>query len=277
MDPDKPSSDSPATAASGGSARPQPARPNRPKLSRDKRDEIVRRCAAGEKHAALAAEYGVTRQAVDLMVRKARELAKSGGWGRNLSAEEQQRLKEDLSQTRPAHHGLAMFGPGFSRFWTPSRVHARAEQMFGRKLKKVAVVRIWKEWNLPPPVCELPSPETMTADLDESELDPEMLADAEFMAYIRSPIARQIREREIANWRREHRLGRSGKRKRGRPRRDREEEVEDDLGEAFAPGPALPPQPLPPLRPGQRFGKHRASKGNPFTQKKKKKKKKHRR
>ena len=89
MDPDEASSDSPSPVAPGGMEAP---RPNRPKLAQDKRDEIVRRSAGGEKHAALAAEYGVTRQAVDLMVRKARELAESGGWGRNLSADEQQRL-----------------------------------------------------------------------------------------------------------------------------------------------------------------------------------------
>ena len=279
MDPDEASFDSPSPVAPGGMEAP---RPNRPKLAQDKRDEIVRRSAGGEKHAALAAEYGVTRQAVDLMVRKARELAESGGWGRNLSADEQQRLKDDLAKTRPAHHGLAMLGPGFSRFWTPMRAHARAEQMFGRKLKKLTLMKMFKAWNLPQPVYVPPSPELMTPDIDESELEPEVLADAEFMAYIRSPIARQIREREIANWRREHAKRQAGfgepQRKRGRPRLVREAEAEADAGDDLEPGPPHSPEALPPLRPGQRFGKHKASRGNPFTQKKqKKKKKKHRR
>ena len=104
---------------------------------------------------------------------------------------------------------------------------------------------------------------------------------AEFMAYIRSPIARQIREREIANWRREHEKHKAGfgeaQRKRGRPRLVREAEVEADADDDLEPGPPLSPPALPPLRPGQRFGKHKASRGNPFTQKKQKKKKKHRR
>jgi hypothetical protein len=46
---------------------------NRPKLNKDQRKEIVKREADGENKQALAREYGVTRQAIDRLVKKSKE------------------------------------------------------------------------------------------------------------------------------------------------------------------------------------------------------------
>ena len=260
---------------------------NRPKASEKTRREIVRRYEAGEKSAALGREFGLTRQAVELMAAKARELAASGGYGRDLSPDEQQRLLEVLRTSRPAAHGFGQFGPEGPRQWSWQRAHALAEKMFGRELKKLAIRDMFATWWPRMRSYLPPDPESMTTEIDESELEPEMLADKGFMDYIRSPVARRIREREIEMWRRERakRLAHPPPPKKlGRPRKDSahdamwmddDDDKDFDLEALLKNPPVLPRPPSQdhPPQPGQRVGKHKGTSGNPFTQKKKRRKK----
>jgi len=229
------------------------------KLTPEQREYVIREIQNGRTQSSVAAEFGVTKAAISLLWGKwnKREIV---GLSKTLDEAEQEHLKAEMLRSVPKDHGLSGLGDERAKIWTGVRAHALAEKLFGRKLNKVPIaglVHLWRR-ELQPRVPDA-FPVVPSLEIDEDDLEPEFRNDPDFMAYIRSPLARQIREREIACWQRDQDE---------RERRIKEKLAADPfLDENTHDSPALPPPPL------VRTGKHKGSKGSPFTKSKKKRRK----
>jgi hypothetical protein len=230
------------------------------RLTPGQREYAIREIQNGRTQASVAAELGVTKAAISLLWVKWNN-RETLGVPKVLTEEEQERLKAEMLRSSPKDHGLSGLGEERAKIWTGERAYALAKQLFDRKLNKLPItglVHIWRRELSPRNPDAIP--EAPTLEIDEDDLDPELRNDPDFMAYIRSPIARQIREREIACWQREQ--------------EERERRTKANMSSVPTPEDgnfndisALPSESL------VRTGKHKGSKGSPFTQSKKKKRK----
>jgi hypothetical protein len=263
---------------------------NRRKLTPEQRHEIIRRVQEGEKLTPLAAEFGVSRQAVDQLVKYHLDpdsrIRKQNLRSRMLP-EERAKLVEILRTTVPCDHGVEREGRGHPEIWNSERVIALGRKLFGKKLYTYAVRDCIQEAR-PDPRFDPDAKPMPPGPPNIRELDPELASDPDFVKYYLSPISQQIRQKEyewaLRDW--EERQARKAAgaepeptRKRGRPKKnpDPMPAFDDDGPEPFDGSTPfsheglLPRLPHPPA-PGQRRGKHAGSKGTPFTKPKRKKK-----
>jgi hypothetical protein len=237
---------------------------DRVRLSREIREEIDRRLAAGERPTTLAREFGVSHQAVSMFRKILRANQAADGLGRQMSPEETEKLKSLVLSTDPADHKLMRRRksdpPGK---WTLYRTHALAEKIAGRTLLLRPINRLLKSWFPANDEWVPPKPGDVVPGFNQPYDDKTLKRNKKFMEYIRSPVAQQIRERELAmaRARYEEKLAR---------------EAEEAAAAAAAEAPQVTRPPalaLPHPKPLVRVGKHKSSKGSPFTKSKKKKKK----
>ena len=229
----------------------------RPRLSREQRDEITRRVLAGEKARPLAEEFGVTRAYVSLLKNQALDperFVKAGPLSKKLTPDEVERFRQTLATTTPADHGF----PSYPRpeEWKLEHGFLLAGKLFGknpsrRVVKECVTPFIPKrkpfEFSRPQP----PKPHHI------SQISPELAADPDYVAYYLSPICEQIawREYEMALADYEARFA-----------------AGDESAKAERnPLPAVAAEDFRVPAPGVRTGKHSKGKGRPFTKPKRRK------
>lgn len=263
---------------------------NRRKLTPEQRHDILRRYQEGEKVSPLAREYGVSRQAIDSLVKYHLDpqcrVRKQQLHSRMLP-EERKKLVEILRTTLPRDHGVHKEGHGHPDVWNSARVMALGRKLFDKKLYAYATRECIQEAR-PDPRFDPDAKPQPPGPPDIRDLTPELAEDKDFVKYYFSPISQQIRQKEyewaLREWEARQERKSKGeaaeppKRGRGRPKKNPDPLPAGDE-DLEAPFDGLTPLPgsdaLLPLQapaPGQRSGKHARSKGAPFTKPKRKKK-----
>ncbi len=232
------------------------------RLSKETRDEITRRVLAGEKAAALSAEFGVTRAYVSLLKATALDPERfkrkaEAKFSLKLTEKEIEALKLVFETSTPEDNQLI---PASER-WTLEHGFQLAWKLCSKKPS----VRAMKECmgdvlkRRPDHGDPKPKPPQMKTI---QQIDPELAKDPTYVAYIQSPVYQKIAWREyelaLADWERRNPDGGEGAGK------------TVDESEWEVPG-AFPTTPL--VAPGQRIGKHSKGKGSPFTPSKKRRRK----
>jgi transposase len=145
---------------------PRPVKTDkRAKITHEQREEIVRRRAAGEALAALAAEFGISRQRVDIIAKRQKAPQKRRPKLTRLTPEQQDWLHAKITQSK--------------RTWTLASIEKLILKQFSIHLETAAYMTWLVELGV------------KIGDYDENvPLSPE------FEAYLRSEEARKLRERE---------------------------------------------------------------------------------
>lgn len=231
---------------------------NRNKLTEEQRKEIIKRVLAGEKAAALGAEFGVTRACVSLL--KQQHLhperftaIQESKRSKMLSKPQLEEMRRIITTSTPEDNDLI---PARER-WSLEHGFQLAEKLFNKRPSMRAMKDL-----LEPVISsyrdildEKPKPPKKH---HINQLDPELAKDEDFVAYYLSPICEQIAWREY-----EMALKQWEERQAAREKAQKEAEEAD-----FAPM----QQPFHYERPGVRTGKHAKSKGPRHTPPKRRKK-----
>ena len=114
---------------------------NRSVLTPEDRVAILARLEKGERMRPIAEEYGVTRQAISLIKQKALK----GGNIKRLNAEECEKLKTLARANPPSAHDLATPG-AWDDIWTRNRLHRFAEMVFKRRLMVKPIHYLCDAW-----------------------------------------------------------------------------------------------------------------------------------
>lgn len=147
---------------------PQPAKPDkRAKITHEQREEIVRRRAQGEALAALAAEFGISRQRVDIIAKRQKPASQRRPKLTRLNPEQQEWLKNKIVSSKKS--------------WTLAAIEKLVLKEFGLHME-TATYMTW--------LIEL--------GVRIGAYDEKVPLSPEFEAYLRSDEARKIREREAA-------------------------------------------------------------------------------
>lgn len=243
------------------------------RLTEDMRAEILKRLKAGERAATLAREFGVTRQAVSLLKIKT-ATAKSRP---RLVEKEVEKLRTLAETTLPSDHGFEAPGSWNDR-WTGVSLHRLAEKMAKRRIMVLPIRRYFHEWfagtgGSPVGSYDPDRPESLTGI-------PRDLRDPDFLQFLRErktgaaklpPANKPAKEKAPMPARKKR--GRPGSADSLMPPPEAWEFLNPATVDALAGSGHNPPLAGPPLQPIVRTGKHRKSKGSPFTAARKKKKK----
>lgn len=182
------------------------------RLTPDEQLAIVKRVEAGESMAEIAREIGYSRQRISALCKKNRERGddgmaprKRGPKGLSLTEEQAALLSTMLTKQEPSDHGFEK-----KDVWTLEKSIAAGSKVIGRAVGKREMRSVYKLAGL-----QVVSEEVR----EEEELS------EEFKAYLKSPLANEIREREKEY---HERLAAEGteEKKRGRPSKAEAEERE---------------------------------------------------
>ncbi len=182
-------------------------------LSAEEKLALVRRVDAGETQTAIAKEFGISRQAVFIMVQGAkRALAEGrpvGKIGRAiqhpLDAQQLEQLRTIVTTQTPAEAKIPGDHPG----WTAKAARALVKRLFGRGSQAAQLHDRLRAWGV------------FKSDYIPMDLYPEM--SPELKAYLESDIGKEVTRREqewIAKERARFELEGPKKRQLGRPRKD---------------------------------------------------------
>ncbi len=230
----------------------------RTRLTKEQKEELLRRHLAGEMAVPLSKEFGVTGEYVRLLKRQhldpERFLAiEQNKLSKKLTPEETEKFTKILSTTTPMDHGF----PPHPKWWDLEHGANLAEKSFGKKpsmrfLKELMEPYIPKrkdfKWEKPQP----PGPPRL------EDISPEFASDPDYVAYYMSPVYQKIRQRE-------YELALADYEERFAEEDEREERMKSlPAGDfqSFSNHPQV----------GKRIGKHAKSKGSPFTRPKRRRK-----
>jgi hypothetical protein len=233
------------------------------KLTKEQREEILRRVLAGESASALAVEFGCTRANVSLIKVTAlyperfhkqaeQKLTK------RLTAEQKELFLKTLAETEPGDHFSRRKEKDLPYYWDVDTALRLTEKLFNKRPGKR-----WLESLLPkrrkgpsnhyPFGPEAPLP---PKPFDIRNVPPELASDKSYIAYLKSPVYARIQQREYelayAHWESLQKPAARSRKKAQEP-----------------PAPPVEDLELPP--PGKRVGKHAKSKGSPFPKPKRRK------
>lgn len=226
-------------------------------LTREQRDEITRRVLAGEPQAALAKEFGVTRQCVSLLKIHAERPEEYYEFlqkrrTRKLMDAEKEKFLHILATSTPEKQKLI---PAREK-WSLDHGRQLIERLFKKKASPASLKKMMEPYIPKRSEFKFGKPQPPKKH-HVNQLDPELAKDKDYVKYYLSPICEQIAWREyemaLADW--EERFA-------------HEEEGEESAQSTKPATPAAPPELVPRLR----VGKHAKSKGSPFTPAKRKKK-----
>lgn len=249
------------------------------RLSPDQRADILRRLKAGEKSADLAREFEVTRQAISLIkIKDASEQTSA----RMVSSEVEKLHKIALSSA-PSKHGLAKKGAWNDR-WSYPLLHQLAEKICKRRLMRLPVRRLQQAWFPDGTISPVAAYNPDRAD-GRARILAEM-RDREFLEFLRrralhpsaNPPPKANPAAKAAKGAKPAATPKAAPAKRGRKPAPLEMPP-PEAWEMLNPGPVSGGKTIPskPAKssssPLARVGKHRGSKGSPFTAARKKKKK----
>lgn len=220
------------------------------------REEIARRSIAGERTAALAEEFSVTRAFVNLLKNQTlypKKFAKKASFIKKLTPAEIEKFKRALASSIPTDHNLIPH----SDDWSIDHGYQLAKKLFKKSPSKRIVVECVSPYLRERRANYFPRPMPPKKP-HPSQIPPELAKDPDFVAYYMSPLAQRIAQKEyelaIADY---------------EARFATDEEKADIAAEraAMAPKPAaLPAQP-----PRKPLGKHAQTKGSRSTPPKRKK------
>jgi hypothetical protein len=249
---------------------------NRNRLTEDIRVKILNRLKAGERASSLAREFGVSRQAISLLkVKQANAKSRP-----RLIEEEIGKLRKLATSSRPSDHGWA--DPGsWQDEWSAKSLHKLGEKVANRRLMVLPIRRLFHEWfegtgGVPIGFYDPDRPESLAGI-------PWELRDPEFLQFLRErktsappkqPAPVPAKKKPILPSAKKR--GRRGSAASLMPPPEaweflNSEALRASLGKAKIPEPKTDE-----MSPLARTGKHRGSKGSPFTAARKKKKKKKR-
>lgn len=226
----------------------------------EQREEATRRVLAGEKAAALAAEYGCTGAYISLLKAQAldperfRQKAEAK-LSIKLTGRQIAELKQIFATSTPEANGLI---PAREQ-WSLVHGFQLAMKLFQKKpsvraMKECMGDHIKRRPDEGDPKPKPPKPHHI------NQLEPELAKDPDFVAYYLSPVCEKIAWKEyefaLAEWEKRNPYGE-------RPAPVTEDDPDWEI-------PPRGPDRLPPP-PGQRLGKHAKSKGSPFTKPKRRK------
>jgi len=235
-------------------------KPGASKLDTDQRLAAMRRLEAGEKQRAVAADTGVTSQYISLLWRAYKDkgvegiLDKKTGPrpARELTAAEEEKIRSLLlAHPKPSGLGLPV-SEEHEDVWTLPLVRKLAKRELDFTPMRDHIKDLLRKWNF-----RLPDP-LASRELEFSE---------DYYEYLKSPLAKQIREREkiaAEKWEQERAA------KWGKPVGEEEPEFDSDDYEKLRLK-MENQQGIGEIESRQRTGKH--SKGGAPTQKKKRRKK----
>lgn len=145
----------------------EPRQDRRAKITPQQREEIVRRRAAGERLAALAAEFGISRQRVDVIAKRQKPPTRRRPGRQVLNEEQITWLESRLKASR--------------RVWKLAAVEKAVQERFGIHMDTAAHLT----W-------------LVGLGVRIADYDADMPLGADFEAYLRSEEAQKLREREAA-------------------------------------------------------------------------------
>ncbi|MCB1211384.1 MAG: helix-turn-helix domain-containing protein [Verrucomicrobiales bacterium] len=173
-------------------------------LGPEERTKVIERLKAGVTQQVIANDYGVTRQYISLVWKRYQAAgldAVSGHAKRGrpkeqpLTVAEQNILRPIWQNKKPADFGLE---PG--EIWTLNSAKEVAKRHIGRTPVAREVAMLLKRWKIP--LRRVFAQATNHADnpwdreIDVRAIDPELRKDKTFIAYLKSPEAAALRERE---------------------------------------------------------------------------------
>ena len=241
------------------------------RLSEDMRAEILGRLKAGERASSLAREFGVTRQAVSLLKIKS-STSKSRP---RLVEEEIEKLRALAVNSRPSDHGWA--DPGsWNDEWSSVSLHKLGEKLAKRRLMVLPIRRLFREWfgdsgRAPIGSYDPDRPESL-ATIPEDLRSPDFL---QFLRERKAGAAKTAPKPETieSSPRPAKKRGRPGSAASMMPPPEAWEFLNPEMAGSRPGGERKLPRATPLSHPIMRTGKHRKSKGSPFTAARKKKKK----
>jgi transposase-like protein len=226
------------------------------KLTKEQRQEVVRRALAGESQSAIAREFGITRQAVDQQVDKALHPEKikqqrEKKLTKRLTEAQAEELGKLFETTTPEDHQLPPAGP----FWTLDHGLQLAKKRFDKSPSVASMKSLIAPYLKKPKPFDHGDPMPLPPKPRHiSQIDPELAKNQEYVDYYLSPLCMQIAQREY-EW------------------ALREWKQRNPDGEK----PPVPPAPSASIMPPgtfmpRRTGKHAKSRGSNYTPPKKRKK-----
>ena len=254
------------------------ADPKNKQLTEEERKAVIDRLRAGESGAALAREFGISRQGIHYLKQRHDFLdgvsaTPPGGPKRlpkmKLTEAQWEQVKQQLRESKPADHGLDRLGDDPRERWNLDRALQLAVALTGRKPGRSPMKAVLAEVLPPGPSWWEPKgpPVRLTFDtLSESQR-----ADPDLAKYLLSDIYWQIQQREYA-WMLRDYARRGLQLPEGSAPADDEDPEDDPLWTPDLSQIKLPPET--PVGPGQRVGKHKGNRQQPPKPKRKKKKKK---
>ena len=233
-------------------------------LTKEQREEALRRVAAGESQVSVAKDFHVTRAAISLLKQRTahpERYAKRYDLKKRLAPEEASTFKKTLDTSLPIDHGLDVIGPAPSRCWTMDRAYALADKLF-RRQPSVRVMKQCLGDHLKRRPDDFLTPPEPPPPRDLRRLPPDLAADKDFVKYYLSPIALQIEQREYELALEQFHKLRADHLKR-LAAKGILPPVSPDSKSPTPPIKAAPPAPS--SAPSPRTGKHSKSKDSPFT------------
>ncbi|MFM7182868.1 MAG: hypothetical protein ACKO2G_15600 [Verrucomicrobiales bacterium] len=237
------------------------------------RVEILTRLKKGERASKLAREFGVSRQAVSLLKIKRSDTKSSP----RLVEKEEEKLRGVATTTRPSDHGLAAPDSWLDE-WSAKSLHKLAETVAKRRLMVLPIRRLFHEWfdgsgGAPVGSYDPDRPESLATI-------PTELRDSEFLQFLRerkTTATKKSPQTELT----QTNQGKPPATKRARrgtaaslmPPPDAWEFLNPEMMGTLPESKQARPIAGPPSQSTMRTGKHRGSKGSPFTAARKKKKK----
>ncbi len=222
----------------------------KPRLSTGDKIALIKRLEAGETRAVVAEDLGITRQYISLIWKAYQAhgvsaLATSNRLGRKksreLNDEQAAKLLHLVRTQKPS--GLKLSVHLYGDYWCVDTAREWIEQKFHFLASRRYLTELFEGWGLPP--------------LQPNPIELEMYT-PEFQAYLNSPIAQQIREREKAQLDQLNREAEERMRLREQAFLDEIRAKSGNAGADFAPHPSATTARSPSARPlhSLRSGKH---------------------
>ncbi len=156
----------------------------------DEKIVLMHRIKKGETQASIARDVGVTRQYVSLLWKAYQESGEDGirntrtrgrPLAKRMSDRQSGRLRKLIQRSMPVDHGIK--GTGENAYWTIHTAQLLAAKEFGFPPPKVQLRGCLEMWGIPPL-----GPRPYDDDLE----------DEEFLAWLKSPAAKELKRREDA-------------------------------------------------------------------------------
>ena len=170
------------------------------RLSKEQREEIIRRALAGEKARVLGEEFGVTRAYVSLLKHQSLDperFVKVSPLSKKLTPAELEIFSHTLATTTPKDHGYPSYPK--PEVWKLEHGYLLSKKLFNKNASRRVVTECMEPFIPKRQAFQFTRPEPPQKH-HISQISPEFANDPDYVAYYLSPICEQIvwREYEMA-------------------------------------------------------------------------------